>query len=73
MTLTTLSSKELKPLYKWALKRNKSVMIIYSLFLLVFGPILNMYIISGSRSYGSDYEELSISGACGVLYICIVT
>ena len=60
MTLTTLSSKELKPLYKWALKRNKSVMIIYSLFLLVFGPILNMYIISSSSSYGSAYEELSI-------------
>lgn len=60
MTLTTLSSKELKPLYIWALKRNKSVIIIYSLFLIVFGPVMTMYFMSTSSTYGYDYKDLNL-------------
>lgn len=61
MTLTTLSSKELKPLYKWALKRNRTIMIIYSIFLAVFGPILDMYM--ATQYYdasSSNIEEIGI-------------
>ena len=58
MTLTTLSSKELKPLYKWALKRNKVIIIIYSIFLLLNGPLLDMFVMSVSEFSGNDFEEI---------------
>lgn len=52
MTLTTLSSKELGVLYKWALKRNKALIIVYSIILFIGGPVLNMY--AASISYIED-------------------
>ena len=58
MTLTTLSSKELKPLYNWALRRNKVIIIIYSAFLLLNGPLLDMFVMSIGRFFDSDFEEV---------------
>ncbi|MBQ2152070.1 MAG: hypothetical protein II440_01325, partial [Clostridia bacterium] len=46
MTLTTFSSKQFKPLYTWALKRNIKIAIIFTFLLILFGPILDMYCIS---------------------------
>ncbi len=46
MTLTTFSSKQFKPLYAWALKRNKIIALVFAFFLLLFGPVLDLYCIS---------------------------
>ena len=46
MTLTTFSSKQFKPLYKWSLKRNTKIAIVFTFLLILLGPILDMYCIS---------------------------
>ena len=46
MTLTTFSSKQFKPLYAWALKRNKIIALVFAFFLLLFGPVLDLYYLS---------------------------
>ena len=56
MTLTTLSSKELKPLFKWAFKRNKVIIIIFSIFLFLNGPLLDMFVMSIAGLFDSDFE-----------------
>ena len=58
MTLTTLSSKELKPLFKWAFKRNKVIIIIFSIFLFLNGPLLDMFVMSIAGLFDSDFEEI---------------
>lgn len=71
MTLTTLSSKDFCSLFKWALKRNRSVMIIFSIFL-ALGPILDMYVLA---TMTFDYDiELVMEDACIatlVIYSCV--
>lgn len=49
MTLTTLSSKELGPLYRWSLRRNRTLAIVYSILLIVIGPVVDMYVMASSN------------------------
>ncbi|MDE7389970.1 MAG: hypothetical protein K2M82_03410 [Lachnospiraceae bacterium] len=53
MTSTIFSSKELKAFYKWALGRNKSIVVVYSIILGLIGPVFNMYAVS----VGSDGDS----------------
>ena len=53
MTLTTLSSKEFQPLFKWAFKRNRAIMTIYSV-MLGLGILLNLYVIATDGYYTDD-------------------
>lgn len=62
MTLTTflnnkiggVTRRELGVLYRWALKRNRAVITVYSIFLAVCGPLFNMYILA--QTDGADDE-----------------
>ena len=45
MTSTTFSSKEFKTLYKWSFKRNKAIMIVFSVMVGI-GIILNLFAIT---------------------------
>ena len=59
MTLTTLSSKEFKTLYKWAFRRNRTMMIIFSI-LVGLGLILNAYALSIAGSYDEEAALVTI-------------
>ena len=45
MTSTTFSNKEFKALFKWAFRRNRTIMIIFSI-ILGLGFVLNAYIMA---------------------------
>ncbi len=53
MTSTTLSSKDFKTLFKWAFKRNRAIMIIFSVFLGI-GIILDLYLMAIDISSDND-------------------
>lgn len=53
MTSTIFSSKEFKPLFKWAFRRNRTIMIIFSI-LLGLGLILNLYVMATDGYYDDD-------------------
>lgn len=60
MTLTTLSSKDFRSLFKWAFKRNRTITILYSIFL-ALGPILDMYVIASETAYYNSVAYTSSS------------
>ena len=60
MTSTTLLSKEFKPLFKWAFKRNRTIMIIFSI-LLGLGIILNVYEMGINEYYDEDAVQITLA------------
>lgn len=67
MTSTTLSSKgfsvskkEFGVLFKWALKRNRSLIIVHSIILAVIGPVLNLYFASLDLDIVDEYGMVSL-------------
>lgn len=67
MTSTTLSSKgfsvskkEFGVLFKWALKRNRSLIIVHSIILAVIGPVLNLYLASLDLDIVGEYGMVSL-------------
>ncbi len=61
MTSTTLSSKEFKTLFKWAFRRNRTIMIIFSV-LLGIGLVLDLY--SMTLSFGGSGSEVAPVTIC---------
>lgn len=69
MTSTILSNKgfcvtkkEFGVLFKWTLRRNRSLMIVYSIILAVIGPVLNLYAmtVSGGQSAKSEFAAATL-------------
>ena len=60
MTSTILSSKEFKPLFKWAFRRNRTIMIIFSI-LLGLGLILNVYEMGINSYYDEDAVPITLA------------
>lgn len=58
MTSTTFSSKTFPSLYKWTLKRNKPIITVFSILILL-GVIIDLYVISKIAEYstGSNINE----------------
>lgn len=80
MTSTTLSSKgycvtkkEFGVLFKWALKRNRALMVVHTIILAVVGPVLNIYVSSteGSASDGFGVVSLMLFVALSALFTLI--
>lgn len=77
MTLTTLSSKDFRSLFKWAFKRNRTITILYSIFL-ALGPILDMYVIASQSAryntevfdYATEYYDSLSQDICVVTFVC---
>lgn len=72
MTSITFSSKGMKSMYKWALKRNEALSIVLSVILFFAGPFLCFYIMT-TRMFKAGYtnaEEILISS--NVLYTLAV-
>ena len=59
MTLTTLSSKEFKTLFKWAFRRNRTIMIIFSI-ILGLGLVLNVYAMAIEDNYSDNAVPVTI-------------
>lgn len=70
MTLTTLSSKEFSALYRWSLKRSRILAIVYSIILVVIGPIADMYIIASAKDYSIDLGDMLMTS---VMLFALVT
>ena len=67
MTSTTLSSKgycvtqkEFGVLFKWALKRNRVLMIVHTIILAVIGPVFNLYCASISGRNSDEVGAVSL-------------
>lgn len=80
MTSTTLSSKgycitpkEFGVLFKWALKRNRALMVVHTIILAVVGPVFNIYVSSteGSSSDGFGVISLMLFVALSALFTLI--
>lgn len=58
MTSTTFSNKGFFPLFKWALRQNRGLLIVYSIILLISGPILDGFIKLRISAENLDYVNM---------------